>query len=90
MSEKLLVSVDLKALPDSFELFRTVHDFSKYPTPFSDLKIADSQKLKEAGSAWNSKSETTLFLSKDSSKKFFGKWFRYQKIGHMQKSCKVD
>ena len=38
ISEKLLVSVVLKGLPDSYEYFKTVHDFSKTPTPFSDLK----------------------------------------------------
>ena len=48
ISEKLLVSVVLKGLPDSYESFKTVHDFSKTPTPFSDLKkslknFADSQ-----------------------------------------------
>ena len=36
--DKLLVSVVLKSLPDSLEYFKTVHDFSKIPTPFSDLK----------------------------------------------------
>ena len=40
ISEKLLVSVVLKGLPDSYEYFKTVHDFSKTPTPFCDLKKA--------------------------------------------------
>ena len=52
--EKLLVSVVLKGLPDSYEYFKTVHDFSRTPTPFSDLKKAlknfsDSQKMKDCG-----------------------------------------
>ena len=39
-------------MPDSYEYFKTVHGFSKTPTPFSDLKkalknFADSQKLKD-------------------------------------------
>ena len=38
ISEKLLVSVVLKGLPDSYEYFKAVHGFSKTPTPFSDLK----------------------------------------------------
>ena len=54
ISEKLLVSVVLKCSPDSYEYFQTVHDFSKTPTPFFDLKkalknFADSQKLKDCG-----------------------------------------
>ena len=94
ISQKLLVSIVLKGLRDSFEYFKTVHDFFKTPTPFSDLKkalkyFADSQKLKEAGRARNSKSETTLLVSEESSKKISGKCFRCQKIGHMQNSCEV-
>ena len=34
ISEKLLVSVVLKGLPDSYEYFRTVHDFQKLPPRF--------------------------------------------------------
>ena len=40
ISEKLLISFVLKGLPDSYEYLKTVHDFSKSPTPFSDLKKA--------------------------------------------------
>ena len=40
LSEKLLVSVVLKGFPDSYEYFKTAHDFSKTPTQFSDLKNA--------------------------------------------------
>ena len=35
ISEKLLVSVVLKGLPDGYEYFNTVHDFSKTLTPFT-------------------------------------------------------
>ena len=88
ISEKLLVSVVLKGLPDSYEYFKTVHDFSKSPTPFSDLKkalkkFADSQKLKNCGNSSNTKSEAALFVSRDNSKKFSGKCFRCNKSGHM-------
>ena len=38
ISEKLLVSGVFNGLPDSYEYFKVVHDFSKTPTPFSDLK----------------------------------------------------
>ena len=34
ISEKLLVSVVLKGLPDSYEYFKTVHDFQKLPLRF--------------------------------------------------------
>ena len=93
-SEKLLVSVVLKGLPDSYEYFKTVHDFSKTPTPFSDLKkalknFADSQKLKDCGNSSNTKSEAALFVSRDNSKKFSGKCFCCNKSGHMKSSCTV-
>ena len=57
ISEKLLVS----GFADSYECFKTVHDFSKTPTPFSALKkalksFADSQKLKDCGNSSNTKS----------------------------------
>ena len=94
ISEKLLVSVVLKGLPDSYEYFKTVHDFSKTPTPFSDLKkalknFADSQKLKDCGNSSNTKSEAALFVSRENSKKFSGKCFRCNKSGHMKSSCTV-
>ena len=38
ISEKLLVSVVLKGLSDSYEYFKTVHEFSKTPTPFTRRK----------------------------------------------------
>ena len=41
ISEKLLVSVVFKCLPDSYEYFKTLHDFSSTRTPFSDLKKAE-------------------------------------------------
>ena len=95
ISQKLLVSVVLKGLPDSYEYFNTVHDFSKTPTPFSDLKkalknFADSQKLKDCGNSSNTKSEAALFVSRDNSKKFSGKCFRCNKSGHMNSSCTVE
>ena len=94
ISEKLLVSVVLKGLPDSYEYFKTVHDFSKTPTPFSYLKkalkiFADSQKLKDCGNSSNIKSEAALFVSRDKSKKFSGKCYRCNKSGHMERSCTV-
>ena len=94
ISEKLLVSVVLKRLPDSYEYFKTVHDFSKTPTPFPDLKkalknIADSQKLKNCGNSSNTKSEAALSVSRDNSKKVSGKCFRCNKSGHMKSSCTV-
>ena len=92
--EKLLVSVFLKGLPDRYEYFKTVHDFSKTPTPFSDLKkalknFADSQKLKDCGNSSNTKSEAALFVSRDNSKKFSGKCFHCNKSGHMKSSYTV-
>ena len=94
ISETLLVSIVLKVLPDSYEYFRTVHDFSKTPTPFSDFKkalknFADSQKLKDCGNASITKSEAELFVSQDISKRFSGKCFRCNKSGHMKSSCTV-
>ena len=94
ISDKLLVSVVLKGLPDSYEYFKTVHDFSKTPTPFSDLKkalknFADSQKLKDCGNSSNTKSEAALFVWRDNSKNFSGKCFRCNKSGHMKSSCTV-
>ena len=93
-SEKLLVSVVLKGLPNSYEYFKTVDVFSKTPTPFSDLKkalrnFADSQKLKDCGNSSNSKSEAALFVSRDISKKFSGKCFRCSKSGQRKSSCTV-
>ena len=78
--ENLLVSVVLQGLPDSYEYFRTVHDFSKTPTPFSDLKkalknFADLQNLKDCGNLSETKSEAALFVSRDNSEKFSGKSF---------------
>ena len=94
ISEKLLVSVVRKGLPDNYEYFKTVHNFSKSPTPISDLKkalnnSADSQKLKDCGNSSNTKSEAALFVSRDNSKKFSGKCFRCNKGGHMKSSCTV-
>ena len=94
ISEKLLVSVVLKDLPDSYEYFKTVHDFSKAPTPFSDLKkalkkFADSQKLKDCVNSSNNKSEAALFVSRHNSQKFSGKCFHCNKSGHMKSSCIV-
>ena len=94
ISEKLLVSVVLKGLPNSYEYFKTVHDFSKTPTPFSELKkalkiFADSQKLKDCGNSSNTKSEAALFVSRDNSKNFSGKCFPCNKSGHMKRSCTV-
>ena len=94
ISENLLVSVVLKCLPDSYEYFETVHEFSKTPTPFSDLKkalknFANSQKLKDCGNSSNTKSEAALFVSRDTSKKIFGKCFRCNKSGHIKCSCTV-
>ena len=71
-----------------------MHDFSKTPTPFSDLKkalknFADSQKLKDCGNSSNTKSEAALFVSRDNSKKFSGKCFRCNKGGHLKSSCTV-
>ena len=45
-----------------------LHDFSKAPTPFSDLKkalknFADSQKLKDCGNSSTTRSEAALFVS---------------------------
>ena len=40
ISEKMLVSVVFKGLPDSYEYFRMVHDFSKTLFSFPDLKKA--------------------------------------------------
>ena len=94
ISQKLLVSVVLKSLPDSYEYFKTVHDFSKTPTPSSDLKklkiSADSQKLKDCGNSSNTKSEAALFVSRCNSKEFSGKCFRCNKSGHMKNSCTVE
>ena len=92
--EKLLFSVVLKGLPDSYEYFKTVDDFSKSPTPFSDWKkalkkFAESQKLKHCSNSSNTKSEAALFVSRDNSKKFFGKCFRVNKSGQMKTSCTV-
>ena len=75
ISEKLLVSVVLKCLPDSYEYFKTMHDFSNTPTPFSDLKRAlknfeDPQKLKDCGNSSNAKSEAELFVLRDNSEIF--------------------
>ena len=94
ISEKLLVSIVLKGLPDSCEYFQTVHGFSKAPTPFSDLKKAlkdfeDSQKLKDCGNLITTKSEAALFVLRDNSKKVSGKCFRCNKSGHMKSSCTV-
>ena len=94
ISEKLLVSVVLKGLPDSYEYFKTVHNFSSTRTPFSDLKkalknFADSQKLKDCSTTSNSKSEAALFASRGNGKKFSGKCFRCNKIGHLKCSCTV-
>ena len=94
ISEKLLVSVVLKGLPDSYEYFKTVHDFSKTHTPLSDLKKAlkifpDSQKLKDCGNSSNTMSEAALFVSRDKSKNISGKCFRCNKSGHMKSSCTV-
>ena len=94
ISETLLVSVVLEGLPDSYEYFRTMHDFSKTPTPFFDLKkalknFADSQKLKDCGNSSNTKSEAALFVSRDNSKKVSDICFRCIKCGHMKNSCTV-
>ena len=94
ISEKLLVSVVLKGLPNSYVYFKTVHFFSKTPTPFFDLKkalknFADSQNLKDCGNSSNTKSEAALFVSRDNSKKFSGKCFSCNKSGHMKSSCTV-
>ena len=94
ISEKFLVSVVHKGLPDSYEYFETVHNFSKTPTPFSDLKkalkkFAESQKLKDCRKSSNTKSEAALFVSRDNSKKFSSKCFRCNKSGHMKSSCTV-
>ena len=71
-----------------------MHNFSKTSTAFSDLKkllkfFADSQKLKDWGSSSNTKSEATVFLSRDNTKKLSGKCFRCNKGGHMKSSCTV-
>ena len=71
-----------------------MHDFSKSPTPFSDLKkshkkFADSQKLIDCGKSSNTTSEAALFVSRDKSKKFSGKCSRCNKSGHMKSSCTV-
>ena len=84
ISEKLLGSVVLKDLPDSYEYFKTVNDFSKSPTPFTDLKralkiFADSQKLKDCLNSSNTKTEAELFVSRDYSKKLSGKCFHCNK-----------
>ena len=81
ISKKLLVCVVLKGLPDNYEYCKTVHDFSKTPTPFSDLKealenFANSQNLKDCGNSSSTKSEAALFVSRDNSKKLSGKCFR--------------
>ena len=94
ISEKLLVSVVLKGLPDSYEYFKTVHDFSSTRTPFSYLKkalknFADSQKLKDCGTTSTSKPEAALFASRSNGKKFSGKCFRCNKIGHLKSTCTV-
>ena len=94
ISEKLLVSVVLKSLPDSYEYFETVHDFSKTPTPFSDLKKAlknfpDSQNVKDCGNSSNTMSEAALFVSRDTPKKYSGKCFRCNKSRHMKNFCAV-
>ena len=94
ISETLLVSVVLEGLPDSYEYFKTVHDFSKTPTPFSDWKkalknFADSQQLKDCGNSSYTKSEAALFFEQDNSKKFSGKCFRCNKSGLMKSSCTV-
>ena len=94
ISEKLLVSVVLKGLPDSYEYFMTVHGFSKTPTPFSDLKkalknFANFQKLKDCGNSSETKSEAALFVSRDNSEKFSGNCFRCNKSGHIKMSCTV-
>ena len=94
ISEKLLVSVNFKGLPDNYEYFKTVHDFSKTLTPFSDLKkalknFADRHKLKDCGNSSNTESEAALFVSRDNSKKFSGKCFRCNKSGQMKRSCTV-
>ena len=71
-----------------------MHNFSKTPTPFCDLKKAlkkfeDSQKLKDCGISSNTKSEAALFVSRDNSKTFSGICFHCNKSGHMKSSCTV-
>ena len=95
ISEKLLVSVVFKGWLINYEYFRAVHDFSKNPIPFPDLKkslkkFADPQNLKDWGNSSNTKSEEALFVSRDNSKKFSGKCFRCNKSGHMKSSCTVQ
>ena len=93
-SEKLLVSVVLKGLPDTYEYFKTMHDFLKTPTPFSDLKkalkiFADSQNLEDCDNSINTNSDATFFVSRDNAKKISKKSFRCNKIEHMKNSCRA-
>ena len=53
-SEKLLLSVVLQGLFDNFELFKTVHDFSRASILFSDIEktseiFAVSEKFQKCG-----------------------------------------
>ena len=94
ISEMLLVPVVLIGLPDSYEFFKTVHDLSKIPTPFSDLKkalkdFADWQELKGCGNSSNTKSEGAFLVSRVNFKELFGKCFRCNKSGHRKTSCTV-
>ena len=94
ISEKLLVSVVVKGLSDSYEYLKTVHDFSKTPSPFSDSKkalknFADSQKLKDCCKSSNIESEAALFVSRDNSKISSDKCSCCNKSGHMKNSCTV-
>ena len=56
VSESLLISIVLKGLPNSFDYFKTVHDFSTTKASFSDVKkalknFANSQELKRETSS---------------------------------------
>ena len=95
ISEKVLVSVVLRELPDNLEYFKTAHDFCETAFPFSDLKkslkcVADSQKMKDCGNWSNTKSDAALFVSPDIAEKFFGKNLRCNGSGHMTKSSTVE
>ena len=100
ISETLLISVVLKGLPDSFDYFKTVHDFSKTKASFSDVEkalknFANSQKdANSSGGSFALVSEVSRGRdggrgSSRGSSKFSGACFRGGKPGHRKNQCQV-